>query len=106
MIMAKQKDSHGVSKELITLQPNDNITVIPPNSGVVGSFLEQTANMFRARSMRLNGLLNRVNETGQRMEALLRRAAERAEAAESALEQNLLKEGLLLEIPDKDPNEE
>ncbi len=56
--------------------------------------------------MRMNGLLKRVDETGQRMEALLRMAAERAEAAESALEQNLLKEGLLPEIPPKDPNEE
>jgi hypothetical protein len=102
--MAKQRDR--ITTDLITLRPTDKITVLPPNSGVVGAFLEQTANMFKARAMRLNGLLNRVNETGQRMEALLRVAAERAEAAESALEQNLVKEGLLPETPANDPNEE
>ena len=92
--MAKQKDTHRLSTELITLQPTDNITVLPPNSGIVGTFLEQTANMFKARSMRMNGLLRRIDQTGQRAEAMLRTAAERMEAAETALEEQFTKEGL------------
>jgi hypothetical protein len=94
--MAKPKDIHRPT-ELITLQPSDNITVLPPNSGVVGTFLEQTANMFRARSMRMNGLLRRIDEAGQRTEALLRTAAERMEASESALQEQFDKEGLVKE---------
>lgn len=50
--------------------------------------------------------MKRVDETGQRMEGMLRMAAERAEAAESALEQNLLKEGLLPEISSDEDKEE
>jgi hypothetical protein len=92
--MAKQRDSQRASTELITLQPTDNITVLPPNSGIVGSFLEQTANMFKARAMRMNGLLRRVDEAGQRTETLLRTAAERMEAAETVLQEQLSKEGL------------
>ncbi len=92
--MAKQKETHRLSTELITLQPTDNITVLPPNSGVVGTFLEQTANMFKARAMRMNGLLRRIDETGQRTEALLRAAAERMEAAETVLQEQFTKEGL------------
>jgi hypothetical protein len=89
--MAKQ---NRTTTELITLQPSDKITVLPPNSGIVGTFLEQTANMFRARSMRMNGLLRRIDEAGQRTEVLLRSAAERMEAAENALQEQFTKEGL------------
>ncbi len=92
--MAKPKDTHRISNELITLQPTDNITVLPPNSGIVGTFLEQTANMFKARAMRMNGLLRRIDETGQRTEAMLRAAAERMEAAETVLQDQFTKEGL------------
>ncbi len=92
--MAKPKDPHRMSNELITLQPTDNITVLPPNSGVVGTFLEQTANMFKARAMRMNGLLRRLDESGQRTESLLRAAAERMEAAETVLQEQFTKEGL------------
>ena len=45
--------------------------------------------------MRMGGLLRRINESGQRTEAILRTAAERMEAAEAKLEQDLCKEGLL-----------
>lgn len=83
--------------DLVTFQPGDKITVLPPNSGVVGAFLEQTANMFKARAMRMNGLLGKINESGQRMEALLRRALERSEAAETALEAQFHRQGLLQE---------
>jgi hypothetical protein len=101
--MVKQKDSQRTSTDLITLQPNDNITVLPPNSGVVGTFLEQTANMFKARAMRMNGLLRRIDEAGQRTEVLLRTAAERMEMAESALQEQFNKEGLANEA-DTDEN--
>ncbi len=103
--MAKPKDTHRISNELITLQPTDNITVLPPNSGVVGTFLEQTANMFKARAMRMSGLLRRIDEAGQRTEVLLRTAAERMEVAESALQEQINKEGLANEA-DADQNTE
>jgi gamma-glutamyl phosphate reductase len=103
--MSKAREVHNMG-DLIPMQQTGEVTVLPPNCGVIGRFLEQTANMFKARAMRMNGLLKRVDETGQRMEALLRMAAKRAEEAESALEQNLLKEGLLSEISTKDPDVE
>jgi hypothetical protein len=58
--------------------------------------------MFKARAMRMSGLLRRINESGQRTETLLRTAAERMEAAESALEQQFQKEGLVDESDHKD----
>jgi hypothetical protein len=94
--MAK-KESNRITTEVITLQPADNITVLPPNSGIVGTFLEQTANMFKARAMRMNGLLRRIDEAGHRTETLLRIAAERMESAESALQEQFDKEGLVKE---------
>ena len=52
--------------------------------------------MFKAQSNENeSGLLRRINESGQRTETLLRTAAERMEAAESALEQQFQKEGLV-----------
>jgi hypothetical protein len=101
--MAKQKDSRNVT-DLVTLQPNsDNVTVLPPNSGVVGQFLDETRNMLKARAMRMNGLLRRINESGQRTEQLLRQAAERMESAEAALTAQFQNEGLL---PDSEEIEE
>jgi len=102
--MPKPKDTNRSVTDVAVLQPMNQISVLPPDSGVIGSFLDNVRNIFKARAMRMNGLLKRVDETGQRMEGLLRIAAERAEAAESALEQNLLKEGLLPEISHKDLN--
>jgi hypothetical protein len=92
--MAK-KESNRMTTDLMTLQPASTVTVLPPNSGVVGSFLEQTANMFKARAMRMNGLLRRIDEAGQRTESILRTAAERMEAAENALQAQFNKEGLV-----------
>ena len=69
--------------------------MLPPDSGVVGQFLDETRNMLKARAMRMNGLLRRINESGQRTEQLLRHAAERMEAAESALTSQFQNEGLL-----------
>jgi hypothetical protein len=92
--VAKQKDTRSVT-DLVAFQSPGSVTVLPPNSGVVGQFLDETRNMLKARAMRMNGLLRRINESGQRTEQLLRQAAERMEAAESALEQQFLKEGLV-----------
>jgi hypothetical protein len=98
--MAK-KESNRMTTDLITLQPAGTVTVLPPDSGVVGTFLDQTANMFKARAMRMNGLLRRIDEAGQRTESLLRTAAERMEAAETALQDQFNKEGLT-QVNDKE----
>lgn len=103
--MAKQKDSRSVT-DLVTLQANnDSVTVLPPNSGVVGLFLEETRNMLKARAMRMNGLLRRINESGQRTEQLLRQAAEHMESAEAALGTQFRSEGLLGESDDNQETE-
>jgi hypothetical protein len=95
--MAKQKEMNYSVTDLVAVKPVETVTVLPPNSGVVGQFLEQTANMLRARQMRMAGLLRRLNESGQKTEALLRTAAEKMEAAETALEEQFQKEGLVSE---------
>jgi predicted DNA-binding WGR domain protein len=74
------------------------VEVLPPQSGAVGEFLADTANMFRARGMRMKALLGRINETGQQMEKMLRCAADTMEAAHGKLEEDLRKQGLLPEI--------
>jgi hypothetical protein len=86
-----------ITGELVAFQPTGEVTVLPPQSGIVGKFLDDTANMFKARAMRMSGLLSRINESGQRTEGLLRTAAERMEAAEAHLAEDLLKQGLLPE---------
>jgi hypothetical protein len=48
--------------------------------------------------MRMKTLFGKIDETGQRMEALLRSASERAEAAEAKLEDHLRAQGLLAEL--------
>jgi hypothetical protein len=95
--MAKQPRENPTKGELVALEPRNEVTVLPPNSGVVGRFLEDTENMFKARAMRMSGIMRRINESGQRTETLLRMAAERMESAELALEQQFKKEGLLPE---------
>ena len=81
--------------EIVAYEPTNTVTVLPPESGIVGAFLEQTANMFKARAMRMNGLLRRIDEAGQRTESLLRTAAEHMEAAEAALQEQFNREGLV-----------
>ena len=101
--MATQKETRNVT-DLVTLQPaKGTVTVLPPDSGVVGLFLEETRNMLKARAMRMSGLLRRIKESGQRTEQLLRNAAERMEAAEAALTAQFQNEGLL---PDSHGDEE
>jgi hypothetical protein len=51
--------------------------------------------MFKARAMRMGGLLRRINESGQRTELILRMGAERMEAAEAALQEQFNREGLV-----------
>ncbi len=97
--MAKSRKDQAITGELVQFQPATEMTVLPPNSGVVGKFLEDTQNMFKARSMRMKTLFSRIDETGQRMEGLLRAASERADAAEAKLEDHLRAKGLLLELP-------
>ena len=92
--MSKQKE---MSRELIPLQPVGEVTILPPNSGVVGKFLEDIHNMFKARAMRMGGLLRQIDESGQRTELMLRMAAERMEAAEGRLETDLRKQGLIID---------
>jgi hypothetical protein len=97
--MAKKENPPA---DLVVVQTDGDVTVLPPNSGIVGRFIAETENMFKARAMRMSGLLRRINESGQRTETLLRTAAERMEAAESALEQQFQEEGLTDESDLKD----
>ncbi len=100
--MSKNRKKQSEETALVALQPSTEITILPPESGVVGEFLDNVRNAFRARAMRMNGLMNRINETGQRMEGLLRMAAERIDAAEARLEDDLRGQGLLA---DSEPEE-
>jgi hypothetical protein len=95
--MPRNKETSYRTAELVPFEPSIEITVLPPNSGVIGRFLEETANMFKARAMRMGGLLARINESGQRTERMLRMGAERMEAVEARLEQDLRKQGLIVE---------
>ena len=104
--MAKKKKRQGQSfTELVPVQPAE-IILAPPQSGVVGQFLNDTENMFRARSMRMKALFGRINETGQRMEGLLRMAAEAMESAESKLEDDFRQQGLMVDQEGDDPAED
>jgi hypothetical protein len=95
--MAKPNETNRNVTDIVAFGSQGHITVLPPNSGVVGRFLEETRNMFKARAMRMTGMLRRINESGQRTEVLLRIAAERMGAAEARLEEDFQKEGLLPE---------
>lgn len=95
--MPRNKEPFSQPAELVPLGSSNEMVVLHPNAGVIGRFLDETANMFKARAMRMGGLLRRINESGQRTEAILRTAAEKMEAAEAKLERELCKEGLLQE---------
>jgi len=92
--MAPHGDRTSTEMVVPVEQVSKEIIVLPPDSGFLGTFLDDVHNMFRARAMRMKGLLGRINESGQRTEALLRMAAERMEAAEARLEDDLQKQGL------------
>ncbi len=104
---AKEKE-HGQAERVsernrlgdAAAQQRNNVTVLPPDSGVVGQFLDETRNMLKARAMRMNGLLRRINESGQRTEQVLRNAAERMEAAEASIAAQFQNEGLLPDAED------
>lgn len=95
--MAGKKEKREEATELVVVEPAGELTMLPPDGGVVGKFLQETRNTFKARAMRMAGQFRRINEAGQRMEGMLRDAADCMEAAESRLEQDLLKEGLVSE---------
>jgi hypothetical protein len=97
--MSKAKEIHDVA-DLVPMLPGGEVTVLPPNSGVVGKFIAETENMFKARAMRMSGLLRRIDESGRRTEVLLRMSAEKMEAAAAALEQQFRKQGLVMESED------
>ena len=103
--MGKKGTTEKTAGELVAVQPAE-LTVLPPDTGAVGGFLAETANMFRARGMRMKGLLGRINETGQRMESMLREAAERLDAAEAQLENDLRKQGLVTDTDQSDDVDE
>lgn len=92
--MVEQSDDN-LTTDTLTAQPMSDMTVLPPDSGFLGRFLQETENMLKARAMRMSGLLRTINESGQRTELLLRQAAERMEAAHSKLEKDLKKAGLM-----------
>lgn len=92
--MPRSKETSQSAGELIPFGPSIEMIPLPPNSGVLGRFLEETANMFKARAMRMNGLLRKIDESGLRMETLLRTALVSCEAAEAALQERLGKQGL------------
>ena len=95
--MTKPIEMQRETVDLVPVSPQAEITVLPPNSGYVGEFLADVRNMLMARAMRMTGLLRRINESGQRTEALLRKAAQKMEAAEAALEEQFQNQGLFLE---------
>ncbi len=100
--MTKQKETRNVT-DLVTLQPADGtVTVLPPDSGVIGQFIDETRNMLKARAMRMSGLLRWIDKSGQRTEALLRQAAERMESEEAALGAQFRSEGLLADSEEDD----
>jgi hypothetical protein len=96
--MPKQTDD--TKTILAAVQPMNEITVLPPDSGFLGRFLSDTENMLKARAMRMGGLLRRINESGQRTENMLRMAAERMEATHAKLEKDLRREGLAPNMDD------
>ncbi len=62
------KKNQTITGELVQFQPGNEVQVLPPSSGMMGQFLQDTASMFKARSMRIKTLFNKIDETGQRME--------------------------------------
>jgi hypothetical protein len=80
----------------VALRTNDARIDIPtaPTSGVFGEFMDRTADMFKARAMRCGGLLRRLDESGQRFEGLLKKAALKSEAMEADAIVSLTAQGL------------
>lgn len=97
--MPKKAEWEKPGQQIMTVQTGGDVEVPPPNGGFVGRFLTEAENTFKARAMRMTGLMRRINESGQRTEALLRVAAERMEAAEARVLDNLHREGLVAEEP-------
>jgi len=103
--MAKSRKKREEESALVAVEPME-VEVLPPQSGVVGQFLNDTENMFRARGMRMKALFGRINETGARMEGMLKMASQAMEAAEATLEDDFRKQGLLVEPGEEEGAEE
>jgi hypothetical protein len=103
--MSKKKKKAQPVAELVPVRPTE-VMIAPPQSGVMGQFLADTENMFRARSMRMKGLFARINDTGQRMEGLLRMAAEAMDAAEAKLEEDFRHQGLMADADEDEATED
>jgi hypothetical protein len=102
----KQQKKQRKAAELVPVQPMQELTLVPPDAGVVGKFLNDTQNMFKARAMSMRATLARINESGERTEDLLKMAAERMEAAEASLEKDLVKQGLVAQPEESEENPE
>jgi hypothetical protein len=99
--MPNENETAAPLKSNVTLMnPEDSrdsgssALVTAPESGVLGNFLEQTGNMFKARKMRIQGKLRRIDESGNRLEKLLDKAAEKSEALEVDFIDKLRAQGL------------
>ena len=75
------------------------MSVLPPTSGRVGSFLERTEKQFKSRGKKMDDLLKRINASGARTEAMLEIAAGMMEASEAKLERDFRGQGLLPDPP-------
>ena len=56
--MAEQNDT-APTTDVTRAQPMSDMTVLPPDSGFLGRFLQETENMLRARAMRMSGCFAR-----------------------------------------------
>ena len=61
--MAEQNENTKAT-DVTPVQPMSDMTILPPDSGFLGRFLQETENMLRARAMRMSGLLRTLNESG------------------------------------------
>jgi hypothetical protein len=96
--MAKKEQSKG---NLVSFQPAE-VKVQAPRNGVVGDFLTNTEIMFQTHTLRMKSLVTQINVTQDRMESLLEIAGEMLGAAETRLEEDLRRQGLLAPDPDEE----
>lgn len=89
------------------MRANEALVTIPEHvdldKRIIRLRKDETANMFKAGTVRMAGLLSRINESSQRSETLLRIPAQRIEAAEASLDAQFKNQGLL---PEKDLSDE
>lgn len=86
---------------LVSFQPAE-VKTLAPRNGIVGEFLTNTESMFHTHSLRMKSLVTKLNVTQDRMESLLEIAGEMLGAAETRLEEDLRRQGLLAPDPDEE----